>query len=55
MKEAWRRYVSLRITDRLYDRISRAATTDRRLMNAYLVILIEKALDEQDHGRGVAA
>lgn len=45
------RYVSLRVPDALYERIRQHAEADRRSLNVYLQILIERALDELDRGR----
>ena len=40
------RYISLRVPDELYERIRQHADADRRSLNVFLIILIERALDE---------
>jgi hypothetical protein len=45
------RYLSLRVDDRLYERIRAEADRDRRSINSWTVIQLEELLDRLDRER----
>jgi hypothetical protein len=45
------RYIGARISDQLFDRVKAAAEAERRTMNTWLTIAIERYLEEGEKDR----
>jgi predicted HicB family RNase H-like nuclease len=48
------RYLSVRVEDDLYERVRAAAQQDRRSMNVWVTIALERAVEDQEQPPGKA-
>jgi hypothetical protein len=44
------RYIGVRVSDQLYEQVKRLADTDRRSLNVYITILLERAVADAERG-----